>query len=340
MKFLQLGATAPALRKLVRRTLLPMALLGTAVASAAVQANDKLVLLTSWYAQAEHGGFYQAVAEDIYAKHGLDVTIRMGGPQVNGMQLLLSKQADVIVNYDLQVLKSLEQNLPVVAIAGVFQGDPQGMLTHPDVTGLDDLKDKKVLVATTGQSTWWPWLKGKYGLNDAQARPYTFNLQPFFADTAVVQQAYASSELFQAKKAGIDANFYLFADHGYPPYGSTLVTRQDVIDERPEVLQRFVAATMEGWKSYLANPAPANQLIKQDNPNMNDEVIAWGVDKLKDFKLVTGGDAATQGIGVMTDSRWKATRDFMVGAGLLSADVDWKKGYDLRFVGGDAKVLP
>lgn len=331
---------AAALRTLARRTLLPVALLGGALASGLAQANDKLTLLTSWYAQAEHGGFYQAVAEGIYEKHGLDVTVKMGGPQVNGMQLLLSKQADVIVNYDLQVLKALEQNMPVVAIAGVFQGDPQGLLTHPDVSGLDDLKDKTILVATTGQSTWWPWLKGKYGLTDAQARPYTFNLQPFFADPNVAQQAYASSELYQARKAGVEANFYLFANDGYPPYGSTLVTRRDVIAERPEVLQRFVTATMEGWKSYLANPAPANALIKEANPNMSDDVIAWGIEKLKEFELVTGGDAQSGGIGVMTDARWQTTRDFMVQAGLLNEGVDFKQGYDLRFVGGEDKVLP
>ncbi len=322
------------------RRLLPLALLAAPLAT--VQANEKVTLLTSWFAQAEHGGFYQALAEGTYAKHGLDVTIRMGGPQVNGMQLLLGGKADVIVGYDLQVLKGLEQQLPAVAIAAVFQGDPQGMLTHDDVKGLDDLKDKTILVAGGGggQTSWWPWLKAKYGLSDAQARPYTFNLQPFIAGPTVVQQAYASSELYQARKAGVKAKFFLFADDGYPPYGSTLVTRRDVIESRPEVLQRFVDATMEGWKSYLANPAPANALIKKDNPDMTDDVLAWGVETLKQYKLVSGGDAASGGIGVMTDARWQKTRDFMVGAGLLDKSVDWKQGYDLRFVGGAGKVLP
>lgn len=307
--------------------------------SLSVQANDKIVLLTSWYAQAEQGGFYQAKAKGIYAENGLDVEIRMGGPQVNGMQLLLNKQADVIINYDLQVLASVQQGLPVVAIGAPFQGDPQGMLTHADVTSLDGLKDKKILVSTSGQTTWWPWLKGKYGFSDAQARPYTFNLQPFFADPDTAQQGYPTSELFQAQKAGEKANFFLFADAGYPPYGSTLVTRQDVIASRPEVLQRFVKASMQGWKSYLAEPAAANELIKQDNPSMNDELLAWGVAKLKEYRLVEGGDAQTHGIGTMTDARWQATRDFMVKANLLSADADWKKAYDTRFV-RDLNVLP
>ncbi len=329
-----LGSTASLLR-----CLLPVTLLGASIAAPVAQANDKVVLLTSWYAQAEHGGFYQAVAKDIYAQNGLDVTIKMGGPQVNGMQLLLNKQADVIVNYDLQVLKSVEQGMPVVAIAAPFQGDPQGMLTHNDVTGLDGLQDKTVLVSTSGQTTWWPWLKGQYGLSDAQARPYTFNLQPFFNNPNAVQQAYASSELFQATKAGKNPKFFLFADAGYPPYGSTLVTREDVIAQRPEVLKRFVAATMQGWKSYLADPAAGNALIKKDNPSMDDELLAWGVSKLKELKLVEGGDAASLGIGVMTDARWQATRDFMVKSELLKADTDWKKAYSTEFV-RDLSVLP
>ncbi len=323
-------------RAAIARVFLPFALLAAPLA----QANDKIVLLTSWFAQAEHGGFYQALADGTYARHGLDVTIRMGGPQVNGMQLLLSKKADLIIGYDLQVLKGLEQKLPAVAIAGYFQGDPQGLLTHDDVKGLAGLKDKTILVASSGQTSWWPWLKGKYGLSDAQTRAYTFNLQPFFNDPAVVQQGYASSELFEARKDGGKANFYLFADDGYPPYGDTLVTRRDVIDERPEVLQRFVQATAEGWKSYLKNPAAGNALIKQDNPSMSDELLAWGVDTVKQYKLVDGGDAATGGIGVMTAERWQKTRDFMVESGLLDKGVDWKQGYDLRFVGGADKVLP
>src|SRR5690606_4043492 len=248
MKTMESGRPASKFCKFIRRALLPMTLLGTALAAASAQADDKLTLLTSWYAQAEHGGFYQALAEGIYEKHGLDVTVKMGGPQVNGMQLLVARKADVIVGYDFQILKSVEQGLPVVAIGACFQGDPQGLLTHGDVKGLDGLKDKTILVATSGQTSWWPWLKAKYGLSDSQPRPYTFNLQPLFADPSTAPQAYASSELFQARQQGADANFDMSADHGYPPYGSSRVTRNDLVESRPQVLQRFYGATKEGWK--------------------------------------------------------------------------------------------
>lgn len=323
-----------------RRWLTSLALSATACTFAsAAWAQDKLTFLTSWYAQAEHGGFYQAVAEGIYKKHGLDVTVKMGGPQVNGMQLLAAGQADFIMSYDLQVLKSVEQGLPVTTVATSFQKDLQGLMTHEDVSGLGALKTKTILVSTSGRPTWWPWLKAKYGYTEEQARPYTFNLQPFFADANTVQQAYPSSEPYSASKAGVKTKFFLFADEGYPPYGTSIVSSNKLVAEKPELVQRFVRASIEGWKSYLANPAPGNVLIKRDNPKMDDEQIAFAIKRLKELKAFDGGDAATLGAGVMTDTRWKQTYDFMVAAGLLRADVDWKKAYTTQFV-KDLKVMP
>lgn len=169
-------------------------------------ANDKLVLQTTWVAQAEQGGYYQAVATGIYKKYGLDVDVRAGGPQLNNMTLLLAKRADVIVSYDLQVLKGIEQHFPLKAIAAPFQFDPQGLLTHGNVKNLDDLTGKTILVSASGQASWWPWLKTKYHLKDSQVRPYTFNMQPFLADKNTAQQAYATSEVQQAKQASLTVN--------------------------------------------------------------------------------------------------------------------------------------
>ena len=304
-----------------------------------VAAQDKVTFLTSWYAQAEHGGFYQALATGLYKKHGLDVTLRMGGPQVNGMQLMMAGQADMHMGYDFQVLKSLESGLTPVTVATSFQHDLQGLMTHEDVKSLAGLKGKTILVATAGRSSWWPWMKQKYGYTEEQVRPYTFNLQPFFADKNTAQQAYLSSEPLQAQKAGVKANFFLFARDGFPPYGTTIVATQRMAKEKPAVVQRFVRASMEGWKSYMADPAPANSLIRKDNPNQTDEQLAYGLSKLKEQQLITGGDAAKMGIGVMTEERWKKTYDYMVSAGLLKADVDFKQAFTTQFV-KDLRVLP
>jgi NitT/TauT family transport system substrate-binding protein len=212
-------------------------------------AADKVTFLTSWYAQAEHGGFYQAVATGIYKKYGLDVNIRMGGPQVNGVQILSSGQADFLMGYDLQVLKSVETGVPITTVAASFQSELQGMMTHDDVKSLADLKSRTVLVSTSGRTTWWPWLKNKYQLTEEQSRVYTFNLQPFFADPRSAQQAYASSEVFFANKGGVKTRFFLFADDGYPPYGTTIVAMQKTVKEN---LIWWRASSKLRWKAGRA----------------------------------------------------------------------------------------
>jgi len=308
-------------------------------AAESAHAADKVTFLTSWYAQAEHGGFYQAKATGLYDKENLDVTIKMGGPQVNGMQLLLGGEADVIMGYDFQVLNGVSKGLPVTTIATSFQKDLQGMMTHADVKDLGDLKGKTILIATSGRTSWWPWLKQKFGYTDDQTQAYTFNLQPFFADDNIAQQSYPSSEPFQALQKNVPVNFYLFADYGYPPYGTTMVTTTKFVSEHPDVARRFVKASLEGWKNYLeGDPSAANALIKADNPNMTDAQIAFGIKRMNELHIVDGGDAKTMGIGIMTEARWKADYDLMASNGLLPKDTDWTKAFTTQFV-KDLKVM-
>src|SRR5713226_3528811 len=301
------------------------ALMGTGMLTASLApslAADKVTFLTSWFAQAEHGGFYQAKATGLYDKAGLDVTIKMGGPQVNGTQLLLASDTDFVMGYDIQVLKGRVQSLPLVTVASAFQFDLQGLMTHDDVADMAALKGKPILIAGSSRITFWPWLRAKYGFTDDQIRPYTFNLQPFFADKNVAQQAYPSSEPFQAQEQNEKVKFFLLADGGYPPYGSTIVTTEKMIAEKPDIVARFVKASLEGWRDYMKDQVPGNALIKADNPKMTDGQIAFAIEKLKQSKAVDGGDAATQGIGIITTDRYKKTYDFLVAAELLDPKTD------------------
>jgi len=313
------------------------ALLGVAGFACTALAADKVTFITSWFAQAEHGGFYQAKATGLYDKAGLDVTIKMGGPQINGAQLLLAGETEFIIGYDIQVLKGREQNQPLVTVAAPFQFDLQGLMAHDDVPDIAALKGKPILIAGSSRITFWPWLRQKYGFTDDQIRPYTFNLQPFFADKDVAQQAYPSSEPYQAQEQNVKVKFFLLADGGYPPYSSTIVTTEKMIAEKPDVVARFVKASLEGWRDYLQNPAPGNALIKADNPKMSDEQIAFAIEKLKENKAIDGGDAATQGVGVITAERYKKIYDFLVAGELLDPKTDWHKAFDVRFV-KDLKV--
>ena len=304
-------------------------------------AEEKFVYMTNWYAQAEHGGFYQAVATGLYKKHGLDVSIKMGGPQVNITQMMAAGQADCVMgSSDLQMVQMREGGVPVTTVAAVFQKDPQVLIAHEGVKRFEDLKGKTILIAASAQRGYWPWLKAKYGFTDSQTRPYTFNIQPFLVDKNSAQQGYLTSEPFAIQKAGVKANTLMFSDQGFPAYATTISCMDKTVKERSKAVQAFVTASMEGWRSYLADPAPANALIKKDNPNMTDEQLAYSVGKLKEMNMVAGGDAAKLGIGVMTDARAKASYDFLVSAKLIDpAKVKQADAYNLSLI-QNIKVLP
>lgn len=312
-----------------------------ALSPASAKELDKVVFGTNWYAQAEHGGFYQALATGLYEEYGLDVEIRMGGPQVNGTQLLVSGRYDLLMGYPIGNINAVEKGLPVMTVAASMQGDPQALIAHPHVKSIEQIRDEglPVYIATFAHSTFWPWLKAEYGFKDDVVRPYTFSVAPFLSNKDTVQQGYLSSEPFAIRKGGIEPNVFLLSDYGYPPYATTIETTTDMIEERPGVVKRFVQASMEGWKSYLENPAPGNELIMQENPEMTPEQIAYGIEKMKEYELVTGGDAQTMGIGVMTEERWQKIKDFMVEADLASEDLDLGKVYTLDFL-PEEPVLP
>jgi NitT/TauT family transport system substrate-binding protein len=322
-----------------------LASIGTFAAALALaapaHAQEAFTFITNWYAQAEHGGYYQAVATGIYKKYGLDVTIRMGGPQVNTYQIMAAGQADCVMgSSDLQAMQVRESGIPVVTVAAMFQKDPQVLIAHDGVKGFEDMKDKTILISSLAHRGYWPWLKAKYGFTDAQTRPYTFNIQPFVADKNVVQQGYLTSEPFAIQNAGVKANAFMFSDFGFPAYANTVTCMDKTVKERAKAVAGFVRGTAEGWKSYFENPAPAHALIKQANPNMKDEQLAYSVGKLKEMGIVHSGDAAKFGIGILTEARSKATYDFAVAAKLVDpAKLKLADTYSIEFV-RDLKVLP
>ena len=318
-----------------------LAVAGVAVLAAPAAADEKFVYMTNWFAEAEHGGFYQALATGLYKKAGLDVTIKMGGPQVNVIQLMAAGQADCVMgSSDLQMVQTRESGVPVMTVAAFFQKDPQVLIAHDDVKSFEDMKSKTILIGSGARLGYWPWLKAKYGLTDEQTRPYTFNIQPFVADKNLVQQGYVTSEPYAIQKAGVKANVFLFGDHGFPAYATTVSCMEKTVAERKAAVAAFVKASAEGWKSYLADPAPGNALIKKENPSMTDDQLAYSVAKLKETGIVAGGDATKLGIGVMTEARLRASFEFLVSAKLIDpAKVELAKTYSIDFV-KDAKVLP
>jgi len=309
------------------------------IAPSPLHAQDKLRFSTDWLAEAEHGGLYQALAQGIYKQHGLDVDLKSGGPQVNGLQLLAAGQLDVVMADALQVMSAIEQQIPVTAIAATFQKNPTIIIAHPGAKDLAELKGRPVAVSAAGNTTFWPWLKQRYGFTDDQKRPYAFSVQPFLVDKDLSQQGFVTSEPFSIEKGGIKPVVFLLADLGYPPYSETLVVTRDTLAKRSDVLRRFVLASAEGWKSYLADPAPGNALIKKANPQMSDDLLAYGLAKMKSYAIVDGGDAKTRGLLTMTDARWHSTLEFLRAVGVAKANVDYTKAWTLDIV-NSVKVLP
>jgi NitT/TauT family transport system substrate-binding protein len=303
----------------------------------AAQALDQVTFGTNWKAQAEHGGFYQAVATGIYEKHGLDVTIRPGGPMVNHAQLLAAGQIDFnMAGNVFSAFNFVLNQIPMVTVAAIFQKDPQILMAHPDrgFETLADLKGHPILISQDARTTYWEWLRAEFGFTDDMIRPYTFNPAPFLADPDAIQQGYLTSEPFAIEReGGFVPQVFLLADAGYDTYSTTIETSWRLVEENPDLVQRFIDASIEGWYSYLyGDPSPANALIKADNPEMTDEQIAYSIEKLEEYGIVDSREALELGIGAMTDPRWRDFFQFAADAGLYPKDLDLSRAYTLQFV--------
>ena len=305
--------------------------------SSAAVALDKVTFGINWLADPEAGGFYQALVDGTYAKYGLDVTIMQGGPQTNGGLFLLLGKIEFYMGGDmLGDFISVQQNLPTIAVAAEFQKDPQAFMSHPGV-GLDtwsDLPKATAFVSQTGLNSFYAWMIYAWGFSYDRVKPYNFNSGPFIADKTSIQQAYVTSEPFEVERqGGFKPNIYLLSDYGFSGYATTIITRREIVETNPDLVQRFVDASAIGWYHYLyGDNSKTNERIKKENPEMTDEQIAFSIAKLKEYGIVDSGDAVELGIGAMTDKRIKEFFDKMVQAGLVKPDTDYKKAYTLKFV--------
>ena len=320
-------------------------LLATACLAAAVPAHaqnlDKVTFGTNWVAEAEHGGFYQALADGTYRRYGLDVTILPGGPNVNNRILLPVGKIDFFMSANsLQSFDAVEQNVPTLAVMASFQKDPQVLIAHPGggIDKFDDLKKLTLFVSKEGMATYFQWLKKDYGFSETQVKPYTFNPQPFLADPKSAMQGYVTSEPYAIEKqGGFRPKVFLLADQGFDSYSTLIETRRDLVEHKPDLVQRFVDASIIGWYNYIYHDnAPANDLIKRQNPEMTDDLLAYSVAKMKEYGIVDSGDSLTLGVGAMTDARMKSFFTKMVRAGVVKSSIDLSRAYTLQFV--DKKV--
>jgi NitT/TauT family transport system substrate-binding protein len=327
------------MRNLIKSNAIMVMLVGLGLTVAAsARAEDKVTYGTNWLAQAEHGGFYQAVADGTYKKHGLDVTIVQGGPNAANGSLLIAGKIDFYMGGSMSELSSVEQGIPVMDVAAIFQKDPQILMAHPDqgVEAFPDLaKLPTIFMGKDGYLTYFEWMKASLpGFKDEQYKPYNFNPAPFIADPKSAQQGYLTSEPYEVEKqAGWKPKVFLLADAGYDPYSTTIAVRTELVDKNPDLVQRFVDASIEGWYNYLyGDNKAANDLIKKDNPEITDGQIAYSIEKMKEYGIVESGAALEKGIGCMTDEKYKKFFATMVGIKVFKAETDYKKAFTTKFV--------
>ncbi|MDD2860200.1 MAG: ABC transporter substrate-binding protein [Acidiphilium sp.] len=320
-------------------------LLATLPIAHAAPKLQKVTFGLDWVAEAEYGGYYQAVATGIYKKYGLDVTIREGGPEVNNAQLLLAGKLNFdITSNGFLAFNFVKEHIPFIAVAAMFQKDPDILLAHRSTgeTSFAALKGKPIAVSSDTRASWWLFLAHKYHYSDSQLRPYDFNLAPFFTNKNLAVQGFLTSEPFLVKQKTGHYPVVLRLDKaGFDGYAQLVATSKKLVASDPSLVQRFVAASAAGWKSYLdGNPAPAFALIRKANPDMTMPLLKYGYDTLKKDGIVESGDTKTLGIGAMTNARWKGFYDQMRDAGMYPAHFDYKAAYTLQFVDHKGAAKP
>ena len=297
---------------------------------------DKVRFGTNWVAEAEHGGFYQALADGTYRKYGLDVEIVPGGPNVNNRILLPVGKLDFFMSANsLQSFDAVEHGIPTIVVAASFQKDPQVLLVHPGkAEKLEDLKKLTLFVSKEGMASYFQWLKADFGFDESKVKPYTFNPQPFIADKNSAMQGYVTSEPYAIEtQAYFKPKIFLLADHGFNSYSTLIETRRDLVETKSDLVQRFVDASAIGWYHYIyGDSRPGNDLIKKQNPEMTDALLAYSIAKIKEYGIVDSGDAVKLGIGAMTDARMKSFFDKMLHAGVVKPGIDYRRAYTTQFV--------
>jgi len=300
-------------------------------------AQEKVTFLTSWKAQAEHGGYYQALVKGYYKACGVDMTIRQGGPGIDPAQLLTGKAVDFSLSSHIDAILHMNAaGFPARALTAAFQITPQILMAHPDsnINSFEDMKGHPIMISAGSRSTYWPYFRKKYGWEESQLRSYTGQLAQWLSDKNIVQQGLLTNEPFLVKKqVGWSPKVFLLADAGYRTYSSILTTSQDLIDQKPKVVQCVVTATNKGWVDFMTgDPTPALEAIKKEAPNNTDELMAETIRLMKDRKLVMNEDTEKMGFGVMTVERWKAHYDMLRELNILKTDVDYKKALALQFL--------
>jgi NitT/TauT family transport system substrate-binding protein len=290
----------------------------------------KITLQADWYPQPEHGGFYTALVKGYYKNEGLDVTIQPGGPYVTVEQQVAAGLAQFGMGSSDRVLESVADGQPLVAVAATMQRDPQGIMVRKDsaIHSFSDLNGHTISIKPG--YTWFAYLVKRYQLNNIREVPATMSVANFVADPHYIQQAFATSEPFFARQAGIETRVLLVSDTGYNPYRVMFTTR-DLLHQHPELVAGFVRASLRGWRDYLNDPSAAHAAIAKLNPALNPEWMQFTWHALCDGRFITGDDPGGAQLGQMTAERWTTMYRQLVDLNVIEKQFDPAEAYTVQF---------
>lgn len=283
-----------------------------------------------WYPQPEIGGFYQAQLQGLYKAEGLDVKIVPGGPFVIGDQQVATGSAQFAMGSSDAMLVRVSQGLPLVAVAATMQQDPQALMLHEDspVHTFEQL-DGHTIAAKPG-SIWFQYLVKRFNLTHVREIPATYSIANFLQDPGYIQQAFVTSEPFTAGQHGAKVRTMLISTTGYQPY-RVFFTSKQFLAEHPEIVGKFVKASIQGWKNYLADPTMVNAEIAKLNPNMSPEQMKFSTDTLKSNHFIDGEGTPQSHLGHFEAERWATTYKQLVDLKVTSAPIDPTAAYTLQF---------
>jgi NitT/TauT family transport system substrate-binding protein len=280
--------------------------------------KTKVRLELNWFPEAEHGGYYAALAHGFFAEEGLDVTIVAGGPNVPVLQNVALGKSDFGVNNADQLLFAREAGADLVAVLAALQESPRCIMVHAD-SGIRRFEDLKNVVLSVGSSSsFFRYVAERVPLEGVEIVAYSGSIAPFLTQPRHAQQAYIFSEPFLAEKEGVAVHCLMVSELGYNPYTSLLFTSREFIDQHPEIVERMVRATRRGWQQYLTDPTTANAAIAEQNPEMSLEALAYGATEIA--KLCISPEVSNKQLGSMSMERWVTLWNQMVEADLLHGD--------------------
>ena len=305
-----------------------------------ISTEDNLIEITfatDWKAQAEQGGFYQALAAGLYEKNGLKVKIIQGSANVNVPRLIASNSVEFGIGSNSFIpLNMVANKIPGKAVMAIFQKDPQIIMTHPDsdIRNLKDMRDLPIMISDASIGAFWLWLKSKYDFNDNQIRKKTFSLAPFLSNKSSIQQGYLTSEPFLVEReAGFTPRVFLLADYGYPSYGAMVLASSNVLKNNPEIVKAFIDASIEGWRQYIYDdPSLGNELIMLENNEMKEDILLQAIKKIRNYELVSNEISKGLDIGLMTDIKWESFFKTMSINGVYEKDLEWRESFTLDFI--------